>query len=532
MYSKTSVTMKTIGQTRSTMAMREETARSVKLNREISKMLPEAIEKDRLIKIGYGSGGDTKPRDGDFGVVTHLPEKSRVLILGNLGECVGSMNRGGILNVEGSCSSMLGAFQSSGRIVVERDVGDRLAMNMKGGDIVVMGSAGMDACAGMVGGTVVIRGHASSGVGSGMKGGTLVVLGSVGEEPGISMTGGKIIIAGSCPPPGEGAKMRSISTEEVLEISEILEPLGLSVEDDALVLIPEETGATRSVPPKRWISEGFDKIAISPLGPERIAEHSKVDTSVRLPPVGSDEGGLFLEIPWVIKSDKGHSISSKNSLPKMVKTDPTDGDLLVIGENELMAFPDNISGISGIVLDLQMMPPMNDAEIEAILVSMSSQIDDNCLILVRDGVERVEGLFRLIVDLDLDGAVVGVATPGGSRASASLPRIGLSSRAMGFESQRRIVAIEITSQPTAEDMIVTRASGCSFIIGPLDEETGEEGIRSKVIPELVGLMKESGISSLGTVGRRALRAKDMDTAAISGLRLVGFERALPMWLGN
>jgi hypothetical protein len=32
--------------------------------------------------------------------------------------------------------------------------------------------------------------------------------------------------------------------------------------------------------------------------------------------------------------------------------------------------------------------------------------------------------------------------------------------------------------------------------------------------------------------RRNLRAMDMDTAAISGLRLVGFERPLPMWLGN
>jgi len=138
----------------------------------------------------------------------------------------------------------------------------------------------------------------------------------------------------------------------------------------------------------------------------------------------------------------------------------------------------------------------------------------------------------LIVDLDLDGAVVGIATAGGSRASACLPRIGLSSRAMGFESQKRIVAIEIDSQPTAEDMIVTRASGCSFIIGPVGQEGGEESIRSKLIPELVGLMKESGISSLETVGRRALRAKDMETAAISGLRLVGFERPLPMWLGN
>ena len=524
--------MKTIGQTRSTMAMREETARSVKLNREISNMLPEAIEKDRLIKIGYGSGGDTKPRDGDFGVVTHLPEKSRVLILGNLGECVGSMNRGGTLNVEGSCSSMLGAFQSNGRIVVERDVGDRLAMNMKGGNIVVMGSAGADACAGMAGGTGIIRGHASSRVGSGMKGGTLVVLGSVGEDPGIAMTGGKIVIAGSCPPPGEGAKMRSISPEEVLEISEILEPLGLSVEDDALVLIPEDMAAIRSIPPKRWVSEGFDNIAISPLGPERIAEHSTVNTSVRLLPVGSDEGGLLLDVPWVVKSDQGDSGTLKNSLPKIVKSNPSDGDLLVIGENELSTFPDNISGISGIVLDLQMMPPMNDAEIESILVSLSSQIDDNCLIFLRDGVDRVEGLFRLIVDLDLDGAVVGIATAGGSRASACLPRIGLSSRAMGFESQKRIVAIEIDSQPTAEDMIVTRASGCSFIIGPVGQEGGEESIRSKLIPELVGLMKESGISSLETVGRRALRAKDMETAAISGLRLVGFERPLPMWLGN
>ena len=65
--------------------MRDQTSRSVKLNREIARMLPEAMDKDRLVKIGYGSGGDTKPRDGDFGVLTHLPMGSRVLLLGNLG---------------------------------------------------------------------------------------------------------------------------------------------------------------------------------------------------------------------------------------------------------------------------------------------------------------------------------------------------------------------------------------------------------------------------------------------------------------
>ena len=44
-------------------------------------MLIEAMDNIALVKIGYGSGGDTKPRDGDFGVLTHLPKGSRVLLL-------------------------------------------------------------------------------------------------------------------------------------------------------------------------------------------------------------------------------------------------------------------------------------------------------------------------------------------------------------------------------------------------------------------------------------------------------------------
>ena len=144
--------------------MRELTAKSLKLNRDIAKMLPEAMEKDRLIKIGYGSGGDLKPRNGEFGVITHLPPKSRVLILGDLGECVGGMNRGGSLTVEGACGSMLGAFQTDGRVVVERDVGDRAGFHMSGGSITIHGSAGKDAGAGMSGGALVVLCHVGGNV--------------------------------------------------------------------------------------------------------------------------------------------------------------------------------------------------------------------------------------------------------------------------------------------------------------------------------------------------------------------------------
>ena len=103
-----------------------------------------------------------------------------------------------------------------------------------------MGSAGKDACAGMHDGIVIVRGQASSGAGSGMFGGTLVVMGSVGLDPGLGMKGGRVIIAGSCPPPGKGSTMRSITSKEVMELETILEPLGLSLEEDALVLVPDK----------------------------------------------------------------------------------------------------------------------------------------------------------------------------------------------------------------------------------------------------------------------------------------------------
>lgn len=513
--------------------MREQTARSVKLNREIARMLPEAMDKDRLVKIGYGSGGDTKPRDGDFGVLTHLPVGSRVLLLGNLGECVGAMNRGGTLNIEGSCESMLGAFQSDGRIVVERDVGDRLAMNMDGGSVTVMGSAGKDACAGMKGGVVLVRGQASSGAGSGMVGGTLIVMGSVGADPGIGMKGGRVIIAGSCPPPGKGSMMRSISNKEVIELEDFLEPLGLSLEEDALVLVPDKDSSMGCITPKRWVSEGFDGIGISPSSSDRIPNHSIIDTSISIIPVGSDEVRLELPVPWIIRSPRGISYpDGKIRIPCLVSAEPNDGDLLIVGEEELAKFPENAKEVSGIVLDLQSLPPMNDAEIEAILVSLSSHLSSSSLILLRDGADRIEGLFRLVVDLDLDGAIVSVATPGGGKAAAALPRIGLASRAMGLDAQGRIIGIELEKQPSAEDLIIVRASGCSFVVGPIDEESKISDVSETIMPEIVGIMKEAGLSNFHNVGRRILRAKDMETAAISGLRLIGFERPLPMWLGN
>jgi hypothetical protein len=157
---------------------------------------------------------------------------------------------------------------------------------------------------------------------------------------------------------------------------------------------------------------------------------------------------------------------------------------------------------------------------------------DSSLIFLRDGVERVEHLFRLVTELDLDGAIVHAGTPGGNRGASALPRIGLASRAMDFESQGRTIAIEMDTTPSSEDLIIAISAGCSLFVGPVPGDDELSSYISTINSGLRGWMREVGVERMDMLSRRNLRAMNMDTAAISGLRLVGFERPLPMWLGN
>ena len=80
-------------------------------------------------------------------------------------------------------------------------------------------------------------------------------------------------------------------------------------------------------------------------------------------------------------------------------------------------------------------------------------------------------------------------------------------------------------------MLISVASGCIGIIGPAEGSKINENIQVKEL-ELKEWMYELGIDGLEKIGRRNLRANSFDTAAISGLRLIGYNKSLPMWLGN
>ena len=512
--------------------MREVTAKSIKLNRDLEKMLAEALERDLLVRIGWGRNGDEKPKNGEIGVITHLPKKSRVLLLGNLGECCGAMNRGGNLTIQGGCSSMAGAFQEDGKLTIEKDAGHRIGSNMKGGMINVQGSVTNFAGESMEEGTILIRGHAGERVGAGMSGGTIIVLGSVGKEPGIGMTGGKVIVAGNCPSAGNGAEIREINPKEILEISEYLEPLGLSINKDALVLVPSENNSNIFEYPEISIMEGLEKILLVPSGKNNQLFHEKLDCDTILKTIDGDEGIVF-PIPWLIEREKVASSSDHmtSKQPCLVRDSPREIDLLIIDQENLVKVYEYLPKCSGIVLNLESLPKMNDAEIESIIVSLRSKMKNKSLVMLRDRVDRVENLLRMIIDLDLDGAIINAATPGGSRVSAALPRIGLASRAMNIKEQGKHLLIKLDENPRAEDFIIAKGSGCSLIVAPNNDEKLEENL-VLLKSSINGWMSDLGVQNLNEVTRRNLRAIDYDTAAISGLRLIGYDRPLPMWLGN
>lgn len=513
--------------------MRDVTAKSIKLNRDLGKMLEQALERDLLVRIGWGKQGDEKPKKGEIGVITHLPADSRVLLLGDLGECAGAMNDGGTFTLQGGCTSMLGAFQRGGRITIERDAGDRSGHRMTGGEIVVQGSAGDETGAGMRGGLLIVRGHAGKASGAAMEGGTVVILGSTGSEPGRSMVGGRVIVAGSCPPPGDGAAMRSIEAAELDELAEHLEPLGLQLDSDALVIVPSETGSPIGEAPENSVTEGFEGITLVPSAHDRLSDQSALDTLTLILPAGQDENGLLAPLPWIVEAERMTSATGKYGVaqPGIVTSEPRSNDLMLINEENLLDAASRIQNCSGMVLDLNNLPALNDAEIEALLVSLYSRMADDSLVFIKDSVSRVEHLFRLVVDLDLDGAVVDVAAAGGSRAAAALPRIGLVARAMNLPNQGRTILLEIDEAPSAEDLLIARGAGCTALVAPAPNEDIEASL-AWIDGTLRGWMRELGISDLADLNRRNLRALDHDTAAISGLRLVGYDRPLPMWLGN
>lgn len=152
----------------------------------------------------------------------------------------------GEMNFEGSVGYYCGGLNTGTTINVERNAGWALGEGMSAGHITVGGYAGMGCGAAMTGGLIHVKGDTGPRCGVAMKAGTIVVEGKIGYQSGFMAHSGKIIalggagascadalwegevwVAGPVESLGVDVKVIEPTAEEVAEVDEILDPLGL-----------------------------------------------------------------------------------------------------------------------------------------------------------------------------------------------------------------------------------------------------------------------------------------------------------------
>ena len=521
--------------------MVDEVAKSLKLNRNLANNLQKAIELDRAIKIGWGAQGDAKPKEGEIGIATHLPTGARVRLLGNLGDFTAACCNGGTFTLEGNALGWFGAFSTDGRLVVERDAGFRCGHGMSGGRMFCHGSVGDEAGASLNGGTLVVRGHAGQRTGIGMQDGLIIIVGDCKADAGQGMTGGRIIVDGRCLPEGEGALQRGLTKAEHKEINELLKEHDLNVSEDAVVIEADETHAIPSIPPMQTVWGDFGEIGLV-SGETPVDPSSPIDVVTLLTRGEEDEGIVFpLPVLLSIESGKGLTGTLLSTQPCLVSSDPRSIDLVLIGESNVAQADGLLEGAAGVVLDMDDMPPLHDGEVLALMTAMRTHLGDDKPILLAGRVDRIANLDRMLRDQPLDGVLVRLTSGTGMAAPAALPRIGLSARDAGTSDMLHM--LDIPWDASADDAVIAAAAGCGMIrADPFAEEEvpGTQKARAAAVEDwltnfaatLRGRMTDMGIDALEKLNRRHLRALEHDTAAQSGLRLAGYERPLPQWMGQ
>ena len=493
-------------------------AKSIKLNRDLDKMLAQAIERDLLVRIGWGREGDEKPKNGEIGALSMLPENSRSLLLGDLGEGAGLLNRGGTTTIQGSVSSIAGGWMSSGRLVIEKDSGSRTGFYMSGGSIVVHGSVGNFSGSNMSGGTLLIRGDAGSNLGTSMVGGTIILMGSADLGLGSHMSGGVIVVCGNHQHTDNSEMKYGRLSDIPKEALDLASSLGIEIPSQATVLLNAVD------PPKDKLpilerGQNFTGIGIIASGTGRNDPHISPDVSALIK--SRTEGGaeVVLPRPWI----EIHETSTKHGSSIVLK-DPKPEDLLIIGSHNVGNLGRGSVDCSGFVLDIDSLPTLNDAEVEALIVSVRSRMAPGSLVILSDRVDRVDELARRCKELELDGILVDTISLDSAGPTVALPRIGMANKRHRISENGGFVLIRLGGKTSPKMLIIAKSAGIDAVVSP-ELDSSDLDFDSR----LRGILREMGLSSISSTNRSNIRALDHNVAMQTGLRLVGLERPLPTW---
>ena len=498
----------------------EVVASSMSINSRLPAQLEKALERNIVLRIGWTTNGDPVPKDGEMGLCPNLPAGSKVRSLGYLGSFTAAFGQGGSFTHQGDVGSFLGAGNNGNKITCERTAGNCTGFGQKSGRITVLDGTGDDAGARMSGGMLVIRGDAGIRIGGGMSGGDIVVHGDVGGDPGAGMTGGRIIINGRCPTPPPGVTLRTLDKDELKKINKELGDVELQVPADAVCLVSDGTSIEGIMADCR---DDLSGISIIPMTTNHNPSYSTCDTVVLV----GEEDSLALPIPLLPYVPKG--VQDDLFHPCLVKEKPRDCDIVIIDSDNIANAPDLIKSAAGFAIDLDSLPRLDGAALDGLLVALKCTAPANSKVILIRGVGQTASLHIDSQHHDADCAVSVLNDGSGISAAASLPMVGRS--ASTNLEDGTIASMWIPWSATSEDLAILCASNVAFTICPAPDEN-IAGWIAQVTSGLSAHLNRLGLASIDSLTRGNLRAFDQDTAAVSGLRLAGYDRPLPHWFAR
>lgn len=517
--------------------------RSFNINSKLGPRLIAAAEQNAILRIGWTNAGEPVPKNGELGLCPNLPEGARMRALGVLGSWTAAFGSGGTFTLQGDAGAFLGAGNRGNTIVCERHAGDFAGFAMIEGKISVLDGVGNDAGACMNGGLLIIRGAAGSRIGGGMNDGLIVIHGDVGSDPGAGMTGGRIIINGRCPTPPQGVSLRPLTAAEVKSINKQLDDEEIHVPSDAVCLTPSDSVAVED-DGAQVSSSDLSMIGLVPDERHHSASYATYDTvtlvgdrkgkgtpsALPLPLLGMISDGHDLSLP---EDTASHTASILAQQPFLVHSNPRPVDFVLLNKDNLAQAPELLDSGSGLMIDFDNLPAMNSEQIDGILVAVRTLLGREKPFGFLNALGRTTNLHVRAAHHGADLAFSRIEDGSGVAEAAALPLIGRSSKAH-LEGEATETGVMLGLSASAHDLAVLRASGIKVIaceVPTADADDLAHWLQS-LHRELAGILSRLGLESIDNLQRQNLRALDYETAAISGLRLVGYERPLPHWFAR
>ena len=484
--------------------------RSFSINSKLGSRLEAAAQQNAILRIGWTNSGEPVPKNGELGLCPGLPEGSKLRALGVLGSWIAAFGKGGTFTIQGDSGSFLGAGNDGNTVICERSS---------------------------------IRGNTGSRVGGGMTGGLIIIDGDVGSDPGAGMTGGRIVINGRCPNPPEGVALRPLTSDEQKEINKLLDDKNHEIPKDAMCLEPNNS-ISNQVRENIVSSGDLSGIGLVPGEESRKMHYVTCDTVALIGERGDENTPIALPLPMIPFIDDAKElklpkdtelglIEHLNKQPFMTRSNPRNNDFLVVDSDNLADISNSITQSGGLILDFTSLPSMTPEEIDGILVALRSLAGRQKPYAIIEGIGRINALHTQACYHNADLAICKIEDNTGFSEAASLPLIGRSNKA-NLEGTDTESGILLGFSVDAQDLAILSATGIKAVccevpmIDAMDLALWIQGL-SRSLSEI---LRELGLDSIDGLNRQHLRALDHETAAVSGLRLAGYERPLPHWFAR